>query len=127
MLAIEVIGNLGNDAEVKQFNGAEFLSFSVADSQKVKDANGNQIERTTWVSCTMQGNGGALTQYLKKGTPVFIRGDLRISTYRRNDGNVAVNLNVRVRNINLLPSRRDNGQATGAPGAMPGSNDDAPF
>lgn len=127
MLAIEVIGNLGNDAEVKQFNGAEFLSFSVADSQKVKDANGNQIERTTWVSCTMQGNGGALTQYLKKGTPVFIRGDLRISTYRRNDGNVAVNLNVRVRDINLLPSRRDNGQAIGAPGAMPGSNDDAPF
>lgn len=118
MLALEVIGNLGRDAEVKNHNGREFVTFSIAESTKTKDANGNQVERTTWISCTMPGNGGGLTQYLRKGTPVFARGDMRLGTYRRNDGTTEIDVNLRVRDITLLPSKRDDANT---------NNDDRPF
>ena len=47
MLKMEMIGHLGADAEVKEFNGNKFVSFNVAHTEK---RNGG--ERTTWVSCT---------------------------------------------------------------------------
>lgn len=69
MQKLEVIGNLGADAELKNYNGSEFISFRVADTQKV---NGNDV--TTWIDCTMNGNGGKLMQFLKAGTKVFVSG-----------------------------------------------------
>ena len=49
MLQIEVIGNIGNDAEIKEFSGKKYVSFNVAHSEKHKDANGVNVETTTWV------------------------------------------------------------------------------
>lgn len=51
MLAVTVIGNIGNDAEIKEFNGQKFIAFNVASTERYKDRQGNQHSRTTWVSC----------------------------------------------------------------------------
>ena len=75
MLAIEFCGYVGNDAEIKEFNGQKFISFNVATSERYKDAQGNTVSRTTWVSCLKPGES-AVVQYLKKGTQVFVRGRL---------------------------------------------------
>ena len=71
MLQIEVIGNIGNDA------------------------NGTTVESTTWVSVLWYGDGGGLTAYLKKGCKVFVRGRMSLKQYqdKNNHWQVAVNCN----------------------------------
>ena len=49
MLQIEVIGNIGADAEIKEFGGKKYVSFNVAHSERRKDASGTTVESTTWV------------------------------------------------------------------------------
>ena len=73
MQKLEIIGNLGADAEVKTYNGGEFVSFRVADTQRVT-VNGQQTDQTTWFEVTMNGNGGGLLKYLKAGTKIFVSG-----------------------------------------------------
>lgn len=74
MFRIEIIGNLGSDAEVREYNGEKFVSFRVADTQRFTNTDGSTTEQTTWISCTMQGEQRQLLPYLKKGQRVFLRG-----------------------------------------------------
>lgn len=76
MAKIEFIGNLGADARVEEYNGRKFVSFNVADTQKFTKVDGTKVEKTDWVSCTIQGDGGGLLPYLVKGKKVFVRGTL---------------------------------------------------
>ena len=77
MIETIMIGNIGADAKVVRNNGNEFVSFNVAHTDKFKNRDGQNVEETTWVSVTIEGNGGNLTQYLTKGKCVCIRGRLR--------------------------------------------------
>ena len=86
MLQLEIIGNLGNDAEIKEFNGKKYVSMNVAHSEKKRDANGSVLETTTWVSVLWYGDGGNLTQYLKRGCKVFVRGRLSLKIYQDKHG-----------------------------------------
>ena len=82
MIKMEIIGNLGADAEVKVYNGNKFVSFRVAHTDKWVDQQTGVIStQTTWVSCSLNGDGGGLTPYLKKGTKVFLRGTPNFVTY----------------------------------------------
>lgn len=76
MLHLSVIGNLGADAEVKNFNSGDYVSFRVAHNYKVEDK-----DRTLWVSCLMRGNGGKLLEYLKRGATVFVTGRGTLRTF----------------------------------------------
>ena len=49
MIKLQVIGNLGKDCNVKEVNGKNVINFSVAHSERYKDSQGNQKERTTFV------------------------------------------------------------------------------
>lgn len=73
MQKLEIIGNIGADAVVQPYNGQEFVSFRVADTQKVR-VNGQETEQTTWIDVTLNGNGGGLFKYLKRGQKVFVSG-----------------------------------------------------
>ena len=114
MLQIEIIGNIGNDAEVKNINGKDFVSFSVAHSEKV-----NGTEHTTWVSALMNGNGGNLLQYLKKGAKVFVRGRGSVKAYTDQSGQAKAATNVYVSEI-ILCDLKNNGGNTPV-------NDNPPF
>lgn len=100
MLVMETCGFLGNDAEIKEFNGKRYISFNVAASDRHKDANGTVVSRTTWVSCLKLGEG-ALATYLKKGTQVFIRGDLSTKIFTNANG-AQVGINCHVGNCSYL-------------------------
>lgn len=102
MLQVEIIGNIGNDAKVKDFNGKKYIAFNVAHSEKFKNQQGVETERTTWVSVLKPGES-AVAQYLKKGTPVFVRGDLSVKAYKDNAGNWQVGVNCLAREVQLLP------------------------
>lgn len=74
MQKLQVIGNLGADAELREKNGKKFVTFRIADTQKWTDDAGNTTESTTWISCIMQGDGGSVLKYLKQGVKVFVDG-----------------------------------------------------
>lgn len=112
MLQVEIIGNIGNDAQVKDFNGKKYIAFNVAHSEKFKNQQGVETERTTWVSVLKPGES-AVAQYLKKGTPVFVRGDLSVKAYKNNAGNWQVGVNCLAREVQLLPGgKRDQNAGT---------------
>lgn len=112
MLKLEILGNIGNDAQVKDFNGKKYTAFNVAHSEKFKNQQGVETERTTWVSVLKPGESG-LVQYLKKGTPVFVRGDLSVKAYKDNAGNWQVGVNCLAREVQLLPGgKRDQNAGT---------------
>lgn len=82
MLRLEMIGNLGADAQLVTSNGHKFCSFRVAHTDKWKNQQtGQETTNTMWVSCTLNGDGGKLLPYLKKGVKVFIRGSVGVNVY----------------------------------------------
>lgn len=73
MQQIQIIGNLGEDCQVREFNGRKFVAFRVACSEKMQTAEGPK-EVTTWYSCTYNKMDSGVLQYLVKGTKVFVQG-----------------------------------------------------
>ena len=108
MLKLQIIGNLGADAEVKREQGSQFISLSIAHTERRKDANGVDRETTTWVSATINGDGGNLLQYLKKGTKVYAYGDVGLRLYNsEKDRRMKAGLNLYIRNIELVGAQGD--------------------
>lgn len=108
MLQLQVIGNLGADAEVKDFNGSKAVSFNVAHTERWTDAEGTKHESTTWVSCLLNGDGGKLLPYLKKGTSVFVEGAGSARAYSSpKERKFVAGLNLNVRHIELIGGKVD--------------------
>lgn len=101
MLQLEVIGNLGRDAEIKEFNSKKYVCFSVADSYRATDSMGNRIDKTAWVSVLWYGDGGRLLQYLKKGAKVFVRGRMAINEWTDRSGGKNYSIDLTASEVNL--------------------------
>ena len=86
-----LIGNLGQDPEVKSFqNGGRIANLRIATSESWKDKNtGERKERTEWHSVVLQSDGlvGVAERYLKKGSKVYIEGSLRTRKWQDQSGN----------------------------------------
>ena len=107
MLKAELIGNLGNDAEIKEFGGKKYVALSVATTEYAKDDQGNRTDVTTWVNVLWYGEGGGLFAYLKKGAKVFVRGNLRAKLYADRQGVQQVSINVSASEVQLCGSKAD--------------------
>lgn len=70
MQQLTIVGNLGADAQVVEKGGNKFVSFKVADTTKFTNQKVETTTTTTWISCALNGDGGNLLQYLKKGVKV---------------------------------------------------------
>lgn len=105
MIKMQVIGHLGQDATVNQVNGKNVINFSVAHSEKYKNAQGVEMNKTTWVSCSYWVDRVAVAQYLKKGTQVYVEGQPDVKTYEASDRSTRANLTLRVFSIQLLGSK----------------------
>ena len=114
MLQIEVIGNLGKDAEVKEFSGKKYVCFSVAHTENVRAQKPGEppTQRTTWLSIYWYGEGGSTFQYLKRGAKVFVRGTMRNNLYTDRTGQTRVDINVNAREVYLCGGTPTQTQAT---------------
>ncbi|MEO7308203.1 MAG: single-stranded DNA-binding protein [Ferruginibacter sp.] len=108
MIKLQIIGNLGKDCIVKEINGKHVINFSVAHTERYKDAQGNQKERTTWVECAYWTDKTAIAPYLVKGTSVYAEGSPEADAYTNKEGQAAATLRMRVQNIQLLGGNKDN-------------------
>ena len=102
MLKLQCIGHLGRDAIVNQVNGKIVINFNVAHTEKYRDAQGAEINKTTWVSCAYWSDKTAVAQYLLKGTQVYVEGIPDVKMYKDATGDTKANITLRVRNIQLL-------------------------
>ncbi|HET6995212.1 MAG TPA: single-stranded DNA-binding protein [Chitinophagaceae bacterium] len=108
MIKMQIIGNLGKDCVVNTVNGKNVINFTVAHTEKYKDSQGNQQEKTTWVDCAYWVDRTAVAQYLTKGKQVYVEGQPEARSFQRNDGTPGASLSLRVREIQLLGGRGDN-------------------
>jgi single-strand DNA-binding protein len=108
MIKLQVIGNLGKDCVVNNVNGKSVINFSVAHTEKFKDAQGVQKDKTIWVECAYWTDRTAVAPYLKKGTMVYAEGTPDIRTYTTTDGRPGTSLSLRILSVQLLGGRGDN-------------------
>ena len=114
-----LIGNLGQDPEVKSFqNGGRIANLRIATSENWKDKNtGERKERTEWHTVVLQSEGlvGVAERYLRKGSKVYIEGQLRTRKWQDASGNDRYSTEVSVGGIGGVMTMLD-----GAPGGSGG-------
>jgi single-strand DNA-binding protein len=112
-----LVGNLGKDPESRSFqNGGKVVSFTVATSENWKDkGSGERKEKTEWhnVSIFSEGLARVAEQYLKKGSKVYLEGQLETRKWQDQSGNDRYTTDVVLRNFNssmvLLDGRGEGG------------------
>lgn len=121
MIKVEIIGNLGADAMLQVVNGNEFVSFRVANTDAWTDKQTGEIKKSTqWISCSLNGDGGALLPYLKKGTKVFVRGNAQFVVFSSaKTRQMEVGINLFVREIELCGGAKENQQQPQQPAQPP--------
>ncbi len=83
-----LVGNLGNDPEVKYTQGGMAIAtLSLATSSTRKDKDGQQVEKTEWHRVKLFGKLGEIAgEYLKKGSLVYVEGSIRYDKFTGTDG-----------------------------------------
>ena len=116
-----IIGNLGQDPEVRNFpSGGKVCNFSVATSENWKDKNtGERRERTEWhrVSITSEQLVRVAEQYLRKGSKVYLEGQLETRKWQDQSGQDKYTTEVVLRpyrsELTMLDSKSEGSQGGG--------------
>lgn len=86
-----LIGNLGRDPEVRRLNsGDSVVNFSLATTESWRDkATGERKDRTEWHNIVIfnENLGKIAEQYCKKGSKIYVEGQLQTREYTDRDGN----------------------------------------
>ena len=86
-----LVGNLGADPEIRSFqNGGKVANLRLATSESWKDRNtGDRQERTEWhtVAIFSEGLVGVVERFLKKGSKIYVEGQLRTRKWQDQAGN----------------------------------------
>jgi single-strand DNA-binding protein len=122
-----LIGNLGQDPEVKSFqNGGRIANLRIATSENWKDkATGERKERTEWHTVVLQSDGlvGVAERYLRKGSKVYIEGSLRTRKWQDQSGNDRYSTEVSVGGIGGVLTMLDGAPGGGGGGQRGGGGD----
>ena len=81
MFTAHVIGNLGSDAEVVESNGKKFVTLSIADSRKFRNADGSDVSQTTWIDAIINNADAPILPYLRQGVKVCVYGNVSLRVY----------------------------------------------
>lgn len=86
---VMLIGNLGKDPEIRHTQAGKMIAnFSIATSERWKDAQGQKQERTSWHNIVVfnPGLAGICQQYLSKGHKIFVEGKLQTRKWTDKQG-----------------------------------------
>ena len=126
LLDVNAIGNLGRDPETSvAASGIKVTRFSIAVNRKRKNE-----EKTTWLNVVTFDKLAEITsQYLRKGSLVFVKGELDVRKYTGQDGVEKTSVDLVANQVVFLEKKRDaveqqSGPAVGEPGF---TDDDIPF
>lgn len=119
-----IVGNLGRDPEVRSFpNGGKVVNLRIATSETWRDkATGERKEKTEWHSVAIFSEpvGRIAEQYLKKGSTVYIEGQLETRKWQDQSGADRYSTEIVIRpyrgELTLLGGRNDGGSGGGGGG-----------
>ena len=126
---VTLIGNLGNDPEIRSTNdGREIANFSLATSESWKDkATGDKREKTEWhrIVCFNEGLVKIIKEYVKKGTKLYIEGQLQTRKWLDNANQEKYTTEVVLQGYNanlVLLGPGNNSMSQSGQVATPGNN-----
>ncbi len=121
-----LVGNLGADPEVKSFqNGGRVANLRIATSESWKDRNtGERQERTEWhnVPIFSEGLVGDVERFLRKGSKVYIEGQLRTRKWQDQQGQDRYTTEVVLQGPGAVLTMLDGAQGGAGGGARSGGS-----
>ena len=117
-----LLGNLGRDPEIRSMqSGKKMASFSIATSKRWKDRNTQeQKENTSWHNIVVFNEGlvDVIEKYIKKGSKIYVEGELSTRKYQDKDGNDKYTTEVVLQGYNstlTMLDSRNSGSASEGP------------
>ncbi len=128
---IMIVGYLGRDPEIRYTpQGQAVCNFSIATTEKRKDAAGEGQDITTWFKVSYWGRlAEVANQYLSKGKQVYVEGRLRQTEWTDREGNKRTSLEVWGTDLQFLSAKGDDmggGGSFQSSGAQAASRQAAP-
>ncbi len=124
---VMLIGNVGADPEIRSFqNGGKVANIRLATSERWKDRNsGEQQERTEWhtVAIFSEGLVNVVERYVKKGSKLFIEGQLQTRKWQDQSGNDRYSTEVVLRGYGGTLTMLDGAGGSGGGGQRSGGGD----
>jgi single-strand DNA-binding protein len=121
-----LVGNLGRDPESRSFqNGGKVVNLRIATSESWKDRNsGERKEKTEWHSVAIfnEGLANIAEKYLRKGSKVYVEGQLQTRKWQDNTGNERYSTEVVLQGFGGVLTMLDGPNGGGAAGG--GARDD---
>ncbi|WP_434030265.1 single-stranded DNA-binding protein [[Pseudomonas] boreopolis] len=113
-----LVGNLGNDPDTKYTqSGMAVTRISLATTSVRKDRDGNNQERTEWHRVVFFGKLGEIAgEYLRKGSQVYVEGELRYDKYTGQDGVEKYSTDIVANEMQMLGGRGESGGGGGGYG-----------
>ena len=108
---VTLIGNLGNDPEVRSTTGGNRVAtFSLATSRSWNDQAGNRQEKTEWHRCVVWNTKGSqladiVEKYVRKGDKLYVEGRIEYRQWQDKDGQTRYSTEINVRELIMLGSR----------------------
>lgn len=123
-----LIGNLTRDPELRYTpNNTAVADMGLAVNRTYQNQSGETQEDTTFVDITAWGRQAEnSSQYLAKGSPVFIEGRLTFDSWENNEGESRSKLKVTAQRIDFLGSGKQAGEAGEGEAAASGAGDESP-
>lgn len=112
---VTLIGNLGNDPEVRSTTGGNRVAtFSLATSRTWNDASGAKQEKTEWHRCVVWNTKSSqladiVERYVKKGDKLYVEGRIEYRQWQDKDGQTRYSTEINVRELIMLSSRQGGG------------------
>ena len=104
-----LIGNVGQDPEVKDTQAGMIAHASLATSESYKDKEGNRQTKTEWHRLTFyKPLSEVVNQYVHKGDTIYVEGKLSYSEYTDKEGNKKQSTEILVRELKMLSKKGEN-------------------
>ena len=107
-----LLGNIGKDPDIKSTqNGSKLASFSIATSKRWKDKQTQEYkDKTEWHKVVVFGEGlvDIIDKYVKKGSKVYIEGELQTRKWQDQSGNDRYTTEVILQGFNSTLTLLDN-------------------
>jgi single-strand DNA-binding protein len=121
-----ILGHLGKDPEIRNFESGKVANFSLATTERRKDKDGNRIDETEWHKVSAWGKlAEIIEKYVKKGDQILIEGKIVTRSYEK-EGEKRYSTEIIAREMKMISGKKpSNSQPTSVENQSP--QNDLPF
>jgi single-strand DNA-binding protein len=109
-----LLGRVGKDPEIKQFENGSIANFTIATDDSYKDKFGQKVERTDWHNVTIGTSGlvDVVSRFVKKGDLIYVEGKVKTREYEK-EGQKRYVTEIRVDTLKMMPKAQSGGNSGG--------------